>query len=336
MKLLLLGGTAFLGRHIVESALARGHEVTIFHRGKTRPGLFPQVEEILGDREHDLHLLAGRKWDAVIDTCGYVPRIVRASAQALAGSVEHYTFVASINVYGDFKEKGIDEQYPLATLEDPGIEEVTGETYGPLKALCEQEVEQAFPGKALLVRPGLIVGPWDASNRFTYWPYRLAQGGEVLAPDHRDMPLQWIDVRDLAEWMVRMSETRQTGAFNAIGPQEPQPLGEVLERCRVALNNEAHFTWVAEDFLEKQEIQPWMQLPLWIPGEDGDVFCTVKNAKAVSTGMTFRSLEETARDTLAWIHSQQPEGTLGKTLSPEREREVLSAWHDHVKARAGE
>ncbi|GHO45355.1 NAD-dependent epimerase/dehydratase family protein [Ktedonospora formicarum] len=328
MKLLLLGGTAFLGRHIVESALARGHEVTIFHRGKTRPGLFPQVEEILGDREHDLHLLEGRHWDAVIDTSGYVPRIVRASAELLAGAAEHYTFISTINAYGDFKEKGIDETYPLATLEDESIEEVTGESYGPLKVLCEREVERAFPGKTLIIRPGLIVGPWDGSNRFTYWPYRLAHGGEVLAPDHQDMPLEWIDVRDLADWAVRLSEARVTGAFNGIGPEQPVPLGQVLERIRVAVGGTASLTWVAEDFIEKHEITPWMELPLWIPGEDGDVFCTVKNTKAVESGLTYRSLEETARDTLAWIREQQDEGQLGKTLAPEREREVLAAWHE--------
>lgn len=327
MRLLVIGGTAFLGRSVVESALARGHEVTIFHRGKTQPGLFPQVEEILGDREHDLHLLEGRRWDAVVDTCGYVPRVVRASAQMLAGMAEHYTFIASVNVYGDYKEKGIDEQYPLATLEDETAEEITGESYGPLKALCEREVEQAFPGKALLVRPGLIVGPWDRSNRFTYWPYRLAQGGEVLAPDHKQMPLQWIDVRDLAEWIVRMAENRQAGAFNVTGPEQPVPLQEVLERCRTAIGSEAHLTWVAEDFIEKHEVQPWMQLPLWIPGEEGEVFCTVKNEKAIAAGLTFRTLEETARDTLAWISGRQQEGTLGNTLARERESEILAAWH---------
>ena len=331
MKLLFIGGTSFLGRHIVEYALVRGHTVTIFHRGQTNPGLFPQAEEILGDREHDLQKLEGRQWDAVIDTCGYVPRIVRASAELLANAAEHYTFIASINVYGDYKEKGIDEQYPLATLEDETVEEVTGETYGPLKALCEREVERAFPGRALLIRPGLIVGPWDPTNRFTYWPYRLAQGGETLAPDHKDLPLQWIDVRDLAEWIVRMVENRSTGAFTATGPEQPVSLQDVLARCQAALASDAHLVWVAEDFLEAHNVSQWMQLPLWISGEEADFFCTVKNAKAMAAGLTFRPLEETARDTLDWINTVQREGALGKTLSPEQEREVLAAWH----ARAG-
>src|SRR5262245_38592594 len=194
MKLLILGGTVFLGRYLVETALAHGHEVTLFNRGQHNPDLYPDVEKLHGDRDGGLDILRGRRWDAVIDTCGYVPRVVRASAELLAGAVDHYTFISSISAYPSFKAIGNDERPPVGTLADPTVEEVTGESYGPLKALCEQAVEQALPGRTLNIRPGLIVGPYDPSDRFTYWPHRVAQGGEVLAPGRPERHVQVVDV----------------------------------------------------------------------------------------------------------------------------------------------
>ncbi len=209
MKLLVLGGTVFLGRHLVEAATARGHSVTLFNRGQHNPELYPEVEKLRGDRDSDLSALQGRRWDAVIDTCGYLPRAVRASAELLADAVDHYTFISSISVYADFHTPAMDESAPVGTLADETVEEVTGETYGPLKALCEQAAERALPGRVLNIRPGLIVGPHDPTDRFTYWPVRVARGGEVLAPGRPHVPVQVIDGRDLAEWTVRMVEARQ-------------------------------------------------------------------------------------------------------------------------------
>src|SRR6478672_8232941 len=222
MRLLVLGGTQFLGRHLVEVALREGDAVTIFHRGRTNPDLFAgQVERISGDRDGGLDALAGGEWDAVVDTCGYVPRVVAASARALADRCGHYTFVSTESVYGDVGEPGLDESAPVAVLDDPATEVVDGETYGGLKALCEEAAEAAMPGRVLNVRPGLIVGPHDPSDRFTYWPRRLARGGEVLAPGSAEGLVQVIDARDLAEWAVRMVEGGKTGVYNATGPENP-------------------------------------------------------------------------------------------------------------------
>src|SRR4030095_11435959 len=211
MRILVIGGTMFLGRHIVEHALARGHEVTLFHRGKTNPHLFPDLEHVLGDRKESLEPLAGRRFDAILDTCGYVPRVVKLSAHALSGAAPHYTFISTISVYSDHKTLNQDETGPTGELEDPTREEITGDTYGPLKVLCEQAAAESFTGRVLVIRPGLIVGPHDPTDRFTYWPVRIARGGEVLAPGPEDTPVQLIDVRDLAAWTVEMMETGRTG-----------------------------------------------------------------------------------------------------------------------------
>src|SRR5579863_2076845 len=234
MKLLILGGTVFLGRSIVEAALSRGHEVTLFNRGLHNPDLFPEVEKIRGNRNEDISLLqeGDRHWDATIDTSGYVPRAVQASAEALVGRVHHYTFISSISVFADFSKDGIDEQSPVGTLEDETVEEVTNESYGPLKALCEQAAERAMPGRVLVVRPGLIVGPNDVTDRFTYFPYRVAQGGEMLAPGEPEQQTQFIDVRDLAEWIVRMVEAGKTGTYNATGPDYALTMEQFLAECK--------------------------------------------------------------------------------------------------------
>src|SRR4051794_14737210 len=204
MKLLILGGTIFLGRYLAKAALERGHDLTLFNRSQHNSELYPDVEQLRGDRDGGLDVLRGRRWDAVVDTSGYLPHLVRASAELLADAVEHYTFISSISVYPHFRSLGQDESAPVGTLDDPSVEEITGESYGPLKTLCEQAVEQALPGRTLVVRPGLIVGPHDPSDRFTYWVHRVAQGGELLAPESPNWHTQIIDVRDLADWTLHM------------------------------------------------------------------------------------------------------------------------------------
>ena len=325
MDLLILGGTGFLGRHLVEAALGDGHRVTLFNRGLSGPDLFPEVETIRGDRDGDLSVLQGRRWDAAIDTCGYVPRVVRASAGILADSVDHYTFVSSISVYSDTIEVGADEDAPVEELDDPTVEEVTGETYGGLKALCERAAEEEMPGRVLNVRPGLISGPHDPTDRFTYWPRRVAAGGEVLVPDRPERRVQFIDVRDLAAWIVKMAADRQPGTYNATGPDYELRMGTLLEACEAAGGGGATFVWVAEEFLEENGVEPFTELPLWVPRE----YCAmleVDCGRAISAGLTFRPASETVRDVLEW-DSTRAQTELAAGLKPERERELLLAWH---------
>ena len=337
MNLLILGGTIFLGRYLVEAALAHGHQVTLFNRGQHNSELFPAVEKLHGDRDGGLDVLRGRRWDAVVDTSGYVPRVVRASAELLADAVDHYTFISSISVYPHFRSMGLDERAPVGTLDDPTVEEVTGESYGPLKALCEQAVGQWLPGRTLVVRPGLIVGPHDYSDRFTYWVRRVAQGGELLAPAHPDWHTQIIDVRDLAEWTLHMIEQRQTGVYNATGPEYDLTFGQLLDTCRIVSDSAARFTWVSETFLLENEVTPWSELPLWIPQSDPDMlgFSDISCAKAIAAGLVFRDLAATVRDTLGWDATradttEPPARALQPRagLAPEREVELLRAWHN--------
>lgn len=327
MKLLILGGTIFLGRHLVEAARARGHEVTLFNRGQHNADLFPDVEKLRGDRDGGLDTLHGRRWDAVIDTCGYVPRLVRASAEALADAVAHYTFISSVSVYRDMRVPGIDENYPVGLLEDETVEEVTGESYGPLKALCEQAAEQVMPGRVLSLRAGLIVGPYDVSDRFTYWPHRVAQGGEVLAPAPPEQPLQFIDVRDLAEWNIRMIEAGKTGVYNTDSPPGLATFGTLLDTCKAVSGSDARFTWVSSAFLTKAEVAPWMELSLWL-GEDEEyaALYAVNCDKAARDGLTIRPLAETVQDTLAWSATRPADHEWRAGLKPEREVELLRSW----------
>ncbi|MBI3732113.1 MAG: epimerase [Chloroflexi bacterium] len=333
MDLLILGGTVFLGRALVEAALARGHRVTLFNRGQHNPELFPQVEKLRGDRANGLDALRGRAWDAVIDTSGYVPRIVRASAEMLSGAVGHYTFISSISVFADFSQPRMDESAPVGTLADQSVEAITGETYGPLKALCEQAAEQAMPGRALVIRPGLIVGPHDPSDRFTYWPVRVAQGGEVLAPGLPQTRVQLIDVRDLAEWNIRLVEAGRTGVFNATGPDTPLTMGQVLAECRTASGSDARFVWVDGQFLLDSGVKPWIELPLWIGGENSPQyagFSDVNCDKAMAAGLTCRPLAETVRDTLAWATTRPPTIEKRAGMKPEREAELLRLWRERI------
>lgn len=340
MKLLILGGTQFLGRHIVESALRRGHGVSIFTRGQSNPELFPEVEKLRGDRDGNLEALRGGRWDAVIDTSGFVPRVVRDSAELLAECVERYVFISSISAYSDFDER-VHEKSPAAKMADESVEEVGGETYGPLKALCERAVEEVMPGRALHVRPGLIVGPHDTTVRFVYWPRRVARGGEVLAPGRPERLLQFIDARDLSDWIVRMTEARATGVYNATGPDYELTMGDLLSECERATGGDARFTWVDDEFLLEHGVEPWTELPLWLtPGvEKFRYFMEANVDKALRAGLTFRPLSETIRDTCVWDEACPDNSAAAgsepgdgddepdPTLKPERERELLDEWH---------
>jgi 2'-hydroxyisoflavone reductase len=324
MKILVLGGTVFLGRHLVEAALADGHEMTLFNRGQHNHDLFSEAEKLRGDRDGGLSVLEGRQWDAVIDTCGYVPRVVGQSADLLAGVVENYIFISSISVYADASKPGIDEDSPLAEPE-MDTEEITGETYGPLKVACEQAVEKAFPGRSLIIRPGLIVGPYDPTDRFTYWPFRLSRGGQVVAPEPRDAPAQVIDVRDLSEWIIRLIEQKTAGVLNATGPADAITFGDMLQQCGLEVDSEAILRWLPADKLLEAGVEPWSDLPLWLPGDEMAGLLATDVSRPLAAGLTFRPLSETARDTLAWAQGRPADHEWRAGLSAEQEQELLDS-----------
>ncbi len=329
MKLLIIGGTQFVGRHLADAALRRGHELTLFHRGQTGADLFPEAEHLTGDRDGaGLEVLRGRRWDAVVDTCGYVPRIVRQSAELLADSVARYVFISTISVYADFKTPHQNETAPLGKLKDPDTEEVTGETYGPLKVECERAVEEALPGRALMIRPGFIVGPYDPTDRFTYWPRRIAAGGEVLAPGTPSQPIQVIDARDLAEWTLEMVERKETGAYNATGPDYGLTLGTVLETCREVSGSNARLRWVPDAFLTENDADSTRLLPFYVSSSsDMAGLMTANIGKAVAQGLTFRPLAETVQDTLAWDKTRPADVPLKVGMPSEQERELLDKYN---------
>lgn len=334
MKILILGGTKFLGRHLVDAAVARQHEVILFNRGQTNPNLFPELETLFGDRDGNLEALKGRRWDAVIDTSGRVPRIVKASAALLADAVEHYSFLSSVSVYADRSVRGLDEDAPVAQLSDENSEDVAAE-YAALKARCELEVTAAMSGRALNVRAGLLVGPYDDTGRFTYWPRRVARGGEVLAPGHPDRQVQFIHARDLADWIVRMAEERRAGTLNATGPARPLTMAQFLEACREVTGSDARFNWVDEDFLLERNVVAFTELPLWLR-KVSEGMLAVNIERALAAGLTFRPLAATIRETLAWHESLSADADeyssrLYKVedkagLSPEREASLLAEW----------
>lgn len=327
MKILILGGTRFLGRFLTQAALDQGHEVTLFNRGKENPALFPEVEKLVGDRDGDLAALERRTWDAVIDTCGYVPQVVQQSAALLAGNAGHYTFISSASVYDDLQDPGIDEEHAVRKLPQDVADPPGNEYYGELKFLCEREVEKQFPDRALIIRPGLIVGPYDFTGRFSYWANRVAQGGEVLAPGRKDRQIQFIDVRDLAEWILRMVEQQISGVFNATGPSDSLTMEAFLETCRNALSSSAQFVWMDDEFLMASDVGYWMELPLWIPdSENVDGFMAMSIDKALAQGLSFRPLAETIQDTHEW---QQQEGVVGTAgLDSEKELRLLASWKE--------
>lgn len=322
MKLLLLGGTLFLGRHLARAARAKGHQVSVFHRGNHPVDPDLGLEDLLGDRDGNLKVLENRIWDAVIDTSGYVPRIVKASASLLARSAGHYTFLSSIAVYPRPEEPNLNESSPVMTMPDETVEVKTPQTYGAQKALCERVVEQVFPGRALNLRPGLLIGPDDPTDRFTYWPHRIARGGEVLAPGRPERQVQLLDARDLAAWIIDQVEAGLTGTYNAVGPAKAITMAEILDLCRTVNGRDVAFTWVSEDFLQEQKVAPYTDMPLWMPGYDD----TVDGTKAQNRGLHFRPLANTLRDLIQWDRTRSPDTPRVRGLKPGRENELLSAW----------
>jgi 2'-hydroxyisoflavone reductase len=345
MRILILGGTKFLGRAIVDAARTKGHELTLFNRGQHDPSAYPEIEQLHGDRTQPggLAALAGREWDAAIDTAAYLPRDVRSMCDALRGRARHYTFVSSVSVFASHAARGQDETTEVARLTPeqqakldalPLGATITardlGELYGPLKAACEDVARAAFPGAALVVRPGLIVGPYDPSDRFTYWPARFMRGGDVLAPGKPGRPVQMIDVRDLAEWIVRMVEGRVDGTIQATGPERTLTFGEVLTECEAVARERgapaATLTWVDDAYLVAQGVGPWMELPLWIPADDASMagFMTENIAKALGAGLTFRPLEDTIRATLDWDATRPKDEPRKAGLAEEKEAALLA------------
>jgi 2'-hydroxyisoflavone reductase len=339
LNILILGGTGFTGPYQVKYAVARGHKVTVFNRGKTHPGILPAgIEQLAGDRNTgDLAALKGRKWDVAIDNPTMLPKWVRDAGEVLKDNVNRYIFISTISVYADGLKPGSDETAPLAKYEGTDAMKETRDTviaskfalYGPLKALSEKEAEKWFPGKTCIIRPGLIVGPGDETDRFTYWPVRIERGGEVLAPGNPSDPVQFIDARDLAEWTIRMAEEGATGSYNATGPAHRLMIKGMLDEMKSALGSNATFTWAPVDFLEKEKVAPWSDMPVWVPpGEEGGM-SDVSIKRALEHGLTFRPLAETTRDTLAWFKAQPKERQekMRAGLTKEREAEVLADWH---------
>lgn len=333
LKILFLGGTGFLGPHTVNYALERGHEITLFNRGRSKEELFPNLESIKGNRDPDiddgLSALEGREWDCVIDTSGYVPRIVDASSKLLAKNSKHYLFISSISVYSEFTKVGLDETGAVGTLEDPTIESITGGSYGPLKAYCEQAAEKNFPGRTTVIRPGLIVGPRDRTDRYTYWPVRTSKGGKVLAPgDGKDF-VQYIDVRDLGAFIIHCLEEGHMGIYNATSPMHAETTKDMLESCKKGTGSDATFVWADSEFLAKHEVQPWSGMPVWVPrqGELGGL-SQVDVSKAEKAGLKFTERKKTVLDTLDWF-SKQPaarQKSLRAGIPADKESEVLKAW----------
>jgi 2'-hydroxyisoflavone reductase len=335
LKILILGGTGFTGPFQVHYAVARGHTVTVFNRGRRQAELPDAVEHLVGDRNNDLTALEGREWDVVIDNPTTLPNWVRLSGKLLKDACRQYVFISTISVYADTSEAGMDETTPVLEYkgeQDPFTLELNNQTmgfYGELKALSEREAAYWFPGRATIIRPGLIVGPRDESDRFTYWPVRVDRGGEVLAPNTPNDPTQVIDARDLAEWTIRMVEQGDVGVFNATGPERPRPFGEMLDGIKAAIGSNATFTWVEQDFLQQHEVRPWGELPVWVrQGPDTAGFMTVSVAKAMGRGLTYRPFEQTVRDTLAYHQSRPDErqAALRAGLKPDKEASVLAAW----------
>lgn len=336
MKLLVIGGTRFVGRHLVAAALARGHEVTLFNRG-TQSSALPEVETIRGDRNKDLAKLQGRSWDTVVDTCGYLPRNVKATAAALSGSVGRYVFISSQSAYADVSVPGVDETASLKSLTneqldraykiDTAGEPSYAELYGGLKALCEQAAEEAMPERVVIVRPGLIVGPYDYTDRFTYWPVRVARGGEVLAPGRPERPVQFIDARDLAEWLVLMVERNAAGVYNANRAPNTLTMQNVLDECKSISDSDAVITWASEAFLREEKVAAWTEMPLWLPEEEAPQlagFMFVNCDKALAAGLRIRPLSETISDTLTWAGEELAGVPLKAGMDAAREETLLS------------
>ena len=330
LRILVLGGTGFIGPYQVRYALDRGHAVTIFGRGQTNPSLFPGVPKLVGDRNlPDGHqALSQGTWDVVIDNPTSNPQWVRGAARALAGRVGQYIFVSTISVFSEYS-RVIAEDGPLNTPSDIDAP-YDARNYGSNKVRCELEAAAHFGDRLTIVRPGLIVGPGDLTDRFSYWPVRIDRGGEVLAPGTPDDPAQVVDVHDLSEWIVRLGEGHVLGTFNATGPRAPMTIAEMLYGIKAVTTSDAQFTWVPADFLEAQQVRPWMDMPVWMPPKGTfAAFMRVDCRKAQAAGLTFRPLADTAKATLEW-YKQRPAAEQEKAragIAPEKERAVLAAWH---------
>ena len=330
LQLLILGGTGFIGPHQVRYAVARGHDVMLFNRGSGRE-MFPELETLVGDRNNDLDALRGRTWDVVIDNARQNPDWVSTAGELLGDSVGQYIYTSSLSAYADMSVVPITTDVPTFTYETAGVEPSDELPYGLAKALSEREAQRLFPGRATIIRPGLIVGPGDETDRFTYWPARVHRGGEVLAPGDPSDPAQIIDVRDLTEWMIHCAEEGRTGVYNATGPETPWPMEGLLYGIRAVTTAETTFTWVPDDFLSSVGIRPWSHMPVWMPPRPGrEGFARADVTREVEAGLTFRPLAVTARDTLDFHLSRPPErrAALAAGISPEREAEVLAAWHE--------
>jgi 2'-hydroxyisoflavone reductase len=321
MRLLVLGGTRFLGRAVVDAALDRGHDVTLFNRGQTNPELYSDVERIRGDRTEDLAGLDGRDWDAVLDMATFLPRVVRLSVDALARRVGRYVYISSVSAYADHSVPQI-EGAAVEQLDDPDAEDL--ERYGALKGACESIVGAAFGERALIVRPGLIVGPHDATDRFTYWPRRIAAGGRVLAPGAPGDPVQFVDVRDLGDWIVRATEAGLDGIYNATG--ETTSFDWLLKECKRVTNSDAELTWVPSDYLLAAGVEEWMGIPLWIASPGWKAANRVVVSKAIAAGLTFRRLADTIADTLAWDAQREWPRADGVGLATKQEQELLAGF----------
>jgi 2'-hydroxyisoflavone reductase len=325
MRLLVLGGTGFVGRAFVDVALEAGHRVTIFNRGRRDPGAFPDAEHVTGDREQDLSPLDGRTWDAVFDASCYLPRVARLSARALAERVGVYAFVSSLSVYADMRTSDQDESAAVGTIEDPATEVVDERTYGPLKVLAEREVQDVFGERALIERPGFIVGPYDTIDRMPWWLRRVARGGTTAAPSGPDYPLQLIDARDIAVWSLSLMESGRGGVFNLCGPERPLRFGELLDTVARVTGSDPEFVWLPESFLAQERIDPDDEpFPYWL-GPASESAPTFSNGRALDAGLTFRPLEDTIRDEVAWDRSR-PQEPLDRGIEPDRERELLERW----------
>ena len=340
LSILVIGGTGFTGPEQVEFALERGHRVTVINRNRTRPDFFKgktQVEQLVGDLNADMSALKDRTFDAVLDIPTTAPYWVRNVAQYMKGRTKHYTFISTISVYADNATPGADETAPTAQMPadvDPFTPDpaMRGRYYGQLKAYSEKFVRETYP-ESLIIRPGLIVGPRDPSDRFTYWPVRIDRGGEVLAPGNPTDPVQFIDARDLAEWTIKMIEAKETGTYNATGPDKPLTMAEMLYGIKAVTTAGAQFTWVPADFLAQQNVRGWRDMPVWIaPSPATAGFSSRSVAKAVAKGLTFRPLAVTAKDTIEWAKTRTPEAQKALAegrvagMAAAREAEVLAAW----------
>lgn len=329
MKILIIGGTRFLGKHLAESFKRNNHEVTLFHRGKTAAeGTIENVHEIIGDRDQDLSLLKNNSWDVVVDTCGYFPKQVRKTAESLHQNVTSYIFVSSVSVYEDQSVRSLTEEANTAVLTDPDVTEI-GEHYGALKAACEQEVLDVFTDRALIIRPGLIVGPNDYTDRFTYWPDRGVRGGEILIPSMQDQTVRFIDVRDLANWIVRMAENKEIGIYQAVGGI--YNFNEFAEKC-VAGQKDSKLVPVSEIYLLEENVGEWVEVPLWIASEEYRGLNYVDDTKAINKGLVFRPIEETIKDTADWSQARKLKPDEWKAgLHPDKEKALLQKWKEQVK-----